>query len=150
MPINPQTFNLYLSLKVLIETHISISVLVRVTTAVRKHHDHSNVGSKGLIWIMIPYHCSSSMDVRTGTKTGKKFRGKRNKQTKKMQRPWRGAIWRLAPCLAQPAFSWKPGPPAQRWHHPHQSLILKMPYRLASSPLLLETFLQLRISPSDD
>jgi hypothetical protein len=42
-------------------------VLVRVTIVVMKHHDQSNLGRKGLIWLTLPHHCSSFKEVRTGT-----------------------------------------------------------------------------------
>ena len=46
-----------------------ITVLVRVTIAVMKHHDQGNLGKKGFIQLTLPYHCSSSKEVRTGTQT---------------------------------------------------------------------------------
>jgi hypothetical protein len=65
-----------------------------------------------------------------------------------MLRPWRTAAYRLAP---------PGGPPAQGWHYPgwdgpflHQSLIEKMPYRLAYSPVSWRHFLSWDSILSDD
>jgi hypothetical protein len=47
-----------------------IDVLFRIAVAVMKHHDQRNLGRKGFTWLALPHHCSSSMEVRTGTQTG--------------------------------------------------------------------------------
>jgi len=53
--------------------------------------------------------------------------------------------------LAQPASLWNPEPAAQGWHHPQelgcQSLMKKMPYRLAHSLTLMEAPSQLGLPP---
>jgi hypothetical protein len=36
-----------------------------------KHHDQSNLGMEGFIWPILPQHCSSLKEVRTGTHTGR-------------------------------------------------------------------------------
>jgi len=51
-------------------------VLLRVTIAVIKHHDQSNLGRKGSIWLTLPYHCSSMKEIRTGTQTGQESGGR--------------------------------------------------------------------------
>jgi hypothetical protein len=53
-----------------------MSVLVKVTIAVMKHHDQNNLGRKGFIWLTLPHHCSSWKEVGTGTKTGQESRGR--------------------------------------------------------------------------
>jgi hypothetical protein len=50
------------------------TVLVRVTVAVLKHHDQSNLGRKGFIRLMPPHHSSSSEEVRTGIQAGQEPR----------------------------------------------------------------------------
>ena len=44
---------------------------LRVSIAVIKHHGQSNLGKKMFPWFMLPYHCSSLKEVRTGTKWGR-------------------------------------------------------------------------------
>jgi uncharacterized protein (DUF305 family) len=51
-------------------------VLVRVTSAVMKHHDQSNLRRKEFIQLMIPHHSSSSKEVRTGTQAGQEPGGR--------------------------------------------------------------------------
>jgi hypothetical protein len=64
-------------------------VLVRVTVAVMKHHDQNNLGREEFIWLMLPYHSSSSKKVRT-LKQGRNLE-------ELMQRPWRGDAYWLSP-----------------------------------------------------
>jgi hypothetical protein len=55
--------------------------------AAMKHHDQrSELGRKGLIWLTLSYHCSSSKEVRAGTW-----------RQKLVQRPRRSAAYWLAP-----------------------------------------------------
>lgn len=35
------------------------NVLIRVTIAVKEHHEEKQVGEEGLIWLTFPYHSSS-------------------------------------------------------------------------------------------
>ena len=49
------------------DTCITYTVLLRVIIAVMKLHNQSNLGRKGFIWFMLPHHCSSLEEVRTGT-----------------------------------------------------------------------------------
>jgi hypothetical protein len=44
-------------------------VLVRVAMAVMKHHDQSTLEREGLIRLLLPQHCSSLKEIRTGTQT---------------------------------------------------------------------------------
>lgn len=54
--------------------------LVRVSGAMKKHHDKSKLWMVGVIWLTFP-HCSPSLkEVRTGQKRGR-------------QRPWRSAVY---------------------------------------------------------
>ena len=80
------------------------TVLVRVTIAVMKHHDQSNLGRKGFIGL----HCI----IRRSQDRNSNRAGTRRQEL--MQRPWRKAAY----WLAQPGTLWDPGPPAQEWHHP--------------------------------
>jgi len=49
-----------------------LTVLVRITIAVMKHHDQSNLRRKGLTGLTLP-HCSPSLkEIRTRTQTGQK------------------------------------------------------------------------------
>jgi hypothetical protein len=52
------------------------NVYVRVTIAVIIHHDQSNLGKRGFIWLTLPHHCSSSTEVRKGTQTGQEPGGR--------------------------------------------------------------------------
>jgi hypothetical protein len=47
-----------------------IRARLRVSIAVVKHHDESNLERKGFIQLTLPYHCSSLKEFRTGTHTG--------------------------------------------------------------------------------
>lgn len=49
---------------------------VRVTIAVMKPHDQSNLGKKGFIQLTLPHCCLSLKEVRTGIQTGQKPGGK--------------------------------------------------------------------------
>jgi hypothetical protein len=54
-------------------THI---VLVGLTVVVMEHHDQSNLGRKGPIWLTFLYHCPSLKAVRTGTQAGQEPGGR--------------------------------------------------------------------------
>lgn len=53
-------------------------VLVRVSIAVMKHHDHSYsyVGRKGFIWLILPRQSMSSKNIRTETQAGQESRSR--------------------------------------------------------------------------
>jgi hypothetical protein len=53
-----------------------VSILVGATIGVIKHCDQSNLERKGLIWLLLPHHSSSSKEVRTGTEAGQKPGGR--------------------------------------------------------------------------
>ena len=77
---------------------------LRVIIAMMGHHDQSNLGRKGFICLIPPYHSSSLTEGRAGTWK---------------QRPWRGSpYWLTAYWLAQPAFLYNLGPTSQWWHYP--------------------------------
>lgn len=42
-----------------------MGVFMRVSIAVMKHHDQSNCGRNEFVWLILPYHCSISKEVRT-------------------------------------------------------------------------------------
>ena len=69
-----------------------ISVLVRVTIAMMKHHDQNNLERKGFIWLTFPHHCSSSKKVGTGISNRVGIW-----RQELMQSPWRDAADWLAP-----------------------------------------------------
>jgi hypothetical protein len=75
-------------------------VLVRVSVAVIKHHDRRNMGMKGFISVILPYHRSSSEEVRTGPW-----------RQDLMQRPWRVLLTGLLVCFS----SSLPRPLSFRW-----------------------------------
>jgi hypothetical protein len=95
----------------------NIFILVRVSIAVTKYYDQKNkLGRKGFIQHTLPYHCSSSKEVKTGTQTG--------------QEPGTGADAEARKDAAGPrTISLGMAPPTMAgWPLPHQSLILKMHY----------------------
>ena len=52
-------------------------VTVRITIAAIKHHDQkASWGGRGLYSYILPYHCSSSEEAKTGTETGQKPGGR--------------------------------------------------------------------------
>jgi hypothetical protein len=51
-----------------------ISILVRVTILVMKLHGQSKLERKEFTWLILPQHCSSSKEVRTGTQQERKLR----------------------------------------------------------------------------
>ena len=60
-----------------------------------------------------------------------------------MQRPWKDAAYWIVPYACSVCFlavlratSPRTAPPTMSWACPYQSLIKKMPYRLAYSPIL--------------
>ena len=52
------------------------SVLVRVTVAVMRHQDQSNLGRKGFIHLVLLHHSPSKKEVRTGTQAGQEPGGR--------------------------------------------------------------------------
>jgi hypothetical protein len=53
----------------------------------KKHHDQSNLGRKGFIQFLLPYYSSSLKKVKKGSQT----------EQDSWQRPWRDAVYWLAP-----------------------------------------------------
>ena len=47
-----------------------IYTLIRVTTAVMKHHDQKHLGEKFFFSLILPFNSLSSKVVRTGTQAG--------------------------------------------------------------------------------
>lgn len=47
-----------------IHTHTHKHILAKITIAVIKHDDQSNLGIKGFIWITLPHHSSLTKEVR--------------------------------------------------------------------------------------
>lgn len=52
-----------------------ISVLVKVTVAMKKHHGQSNFGREGFIKLMLSNHHSPLKEVRRGKQTGQELGG---------------------------------------------------------------------------
>lgn len=52
-----------------------ISVLVKVTIAMKKHHGQSNFGREGFIKLMLSNHHSPLKEVRRGKQTGQELGG---------------------------------------------------------------------------
>jgi len=71
-----------------------------------------------------------------------------------MKRPWRDAAYWLAHHGLLSLFYYRTRTPALGWHHPqwwpHQTLVKKMPYRLAYIWILQRHFLCWGSRPSDD
>lgn len=44
-----------------------LTVLIRVSIAVMRHHDKNKLGREGLIQLTLPHHCLLLKEVRTGT-----------------------------------------------------------------------------------
>jgi hypothetical protein len=115
----------------------SVTVLVRITIAVVKHHEQKYLGRKGVIWFILLHHCSSLKEFRTGTQTRV---GTLRQEL--MQRPWRDAAYWFTPSLLSPlsyrtqGTSPKVVPPTMVYIFPHQSLYRKMLYGLNYSPNL--------------
>ena len=105
-----------------------------------KHHDQSNPGRKGFIWLMLPHHGRKSRPNRAGAW-----------RQELMQRPWRGAAYWLAlydllSLLSYRTQNHSPGvaTPTMGWALPHQSLVKKIHYRSAYSQILWRHFLNSR------
>jgi hypothetical protein len=118
------------------------TVLVRVAIAMMEHHDQKyKLERKGLIQLTLPYHCSLSKEVRTGTQAG-------TWRQELMQRPWRVLLTGLLLMTCSTCFLIEPrttclgvAPPTVGWALHHLSLVKKMPY----SPIL---FSPSRLPPS--
>ena len=91
-------------------------VLVRISTAMMKHHNWSNLGRKRAIWLTHPYRCSSVKEARTGILKGQETG----------DRSWsrgHGEVLStgLFPMAYSACFVRKPGPPSQGWYHPQRA-----------------------------
>jgi hypothetical protein len=47
--------------------YCAVVVLVRVSVAVMKHHDQSNLGRKGFILLTLPHHSPLLKEAKAGT-----------------------------------------------------------------------------------
>jgi hypothetical protein len=52
------------------------NALVRLSFAAIKHYDQKAIWGEGFIWLTLPYHYSSSNEVRTGTQAGQEPGGR--------------------------------------------------------------------------
>jgi hypothetical protein len=87
-------------------------VLVRVTIAVRKHHEHqSNLGRNGFIQLMRLHHSSSSKEVRTGAQAGQESGGRGGKLLT-------GSLPRLAQTAYRTQDHQLQGGPTPQWIGP--------------------------------
>ena len=66
--------NSHLQEQLVLFTHES-TILVWVTIAMKKHHDHASWGGK-FIWLVLPHHSPSLKEVRTGTQVGQEPGGR--------------------------------------------------------------------------
>lgn len=83
-----------------LENYLGVFQLLQRNTVTK-----TKLGRKGFI-----LHCSSSKEVRTGAVAGQEA------DADAMQRC---CLLAFSTGLAQPAFLYNPGPPAQGWSHPH-------------------------------
>lgn len=120
-----------------------IGVFVNVIIAVLKCHDQSSLKKKWFILILLPYTCSSSKDVKTGSEIGYEPGGRN-------QRRCHGGVLliellTMAYSVTFLQYSGKISPgivlPTMDWALPHQSLIFKIIYISAYSLILCKWFL---------
>ena len=117
----------------------SDSVLIRVTTAVMKPHDQSSFGREGFIWLTRTHHCSPSLDVRAGTQTGRNLEAGADADFKEECCLLACSSW-FAPIEPR-TINLGMAPPTVGFTFHHASIIKKMFYRLANSPVLWRCFL---------
>jgi hypothetical protein len=95
---------------------------------VKKHHDLSNLGRKGFIWLML-----QSLLIIKGSQNRNSGRAGSWRQ-ELMQKPWRGAAYWLPPHALLSLLSYRTQDHQPRdWALPHPSLIKKMLVAPASS-----------------
>jgi hypothetical protein len=87
----------------------ALSVFVGVTDAVMKHHVQKQAGEERLYLT----HASTPI-VYHGKKSGQEFKQHGNREVGAYAEAIEGAAY----WIAQIAFLWNPGPPAQEWRHP--------------------------------
>ena len=106
---------------------------LRISIAVTKHHDQkASWGGKGLFVLLFHSHSSSLKEVRTATQTGQEPGGRSS------CRDHGGCCLRACSTLfIEPRMVL----PTMGRALPHQSLIMKIPYRFACSPILWMHFL---------
>ena len=106
-----------------------------------KHMTKEQAGEERAYWV----YASTALFIIKGSQDRTSNRA-RAWRLEPIQRPWR-VLLIVLPWLAQPAFLWSPRSPARdgtthnRLGPPHQSLIKKMLYRLAYSPIIWRHFL---------
>jgi hypothetical protein len=84
-----------------------VGVLVRVSVAVTKHHDHKmSCGRK-----VHSAYTSPLTEIRTGTQKVRSLEAGADAEAMEGC-----CLLALFPWLAQPVFLWNPGLPAQGWH----------------------------------
>lgn len=101
------------------------SACLRVTLAIIQRHDKSKSGRKKFMVVTLPYHCSSSKEIRVGTFQGRDLDAQADAETM--------GCWRwycsLPCCSVACSIFFKGGRMTrhQCWQHPHKSLIKKYP-----------------------
>jgi hypothetical protein len=123
----------------------------RVTIDAMKHHHQKKPGEERLThftWYSIIEGCQTGQELKQG----------RTWRQELMQRPWRSAAYWIALMACSACFLIEPrttslgmAPPTMGIPHgPHQSLIKKMPNKLAYSLILWRQFLNRSSFFSDD
>lgn len=120
------------------------SVFVRAYVAAVNHHDQSNFGRKGLVWLTLLYHCAFLKN------SGQVLKQRRNLRQELIQRPWRDVSHWLVPHVLLNLVLIKPkttipmmAQPTMSWTLPHESHIENV-LRLD----LRKTFSQFEFPPS--
>ena len=120
------------------------SILVRVTNAVKEHHDQSNPGSKGFIQRTLPHHCLPLQEVRAGLKQGSDPEAGADAEATE-----ESCLLACFSSHAQPAFLWNLGHSAQGWDN-LWSLVKKKAQEAYPEPSPMEGSSQSRVPPPDD
>lgn len=100
-------------------------------TVVIKPHDQVNLGSKGFVWFTLRHHCSSSKEIGRNLEAG-------------ADDAVEGCcLLACSVCFFMGFRTTSPGmaPSVTGWFLSHESLIKKVLYRLAYSPVLHRHFL---------
>jgi hypothetical protein len=137
-------------------------VLVRFIIALMKHHGQSRLGMKGFVWLMLLRHCLLSTEVKTGTQTGQEPGAGADAEAIERYSLIGLLLVTCSACFLIKAWTTGPGvvPPTMggaEGHNgrggtrgtlpPHQSLLKKMPSRLADSLIFMEACSQSRLTP---
>ena len=104
--------------------------LSHCSVTVKRHHDQNKLGRKRFIWRILPQQCPPLKEIRTETHWGWNLEAGADAEAME-------GLFLIEPRTTSPGIA----PPPVGWALPRQSLIKKMPYRLAYSLILLKHFL---------